>query len=312
MSKRGTALWRPLAASLRWLSSDRSDGGTGGGGTQRIEWLRCLPFLAMHAGCLLVLTVGISPAAIAVAGVLYVARMFAITGFYHRYFAHRSFATSRAFQFAMALAGASAGQRGPLWWAAHHRRHHQLADSPVDLHSPRHRGFWHSHVGWFMTAEGFATDWRRVRDWARYPELRWLNRFDWVPLAALGAGCYGLGEALEAAGIATTGAQLLVWGLFVSTIAVYHATYTINSLAHRWGSRAYDTGDDSRNSPVLALLTLGEGWHNNHHRYPTAARQGFRWWQIDLTYYGLWLLAAIGLIRDLRAVPHRVVAEARR
>jgi stearoyl-CoA desaturase (delta-9 desaturase) len=257
-----------------------------------------------------VIVVGASPTAVAVAIGLYGLRMFAITGFYHRYFAHRAFRTSRAFAFLMALVGASAAQRGPLWWAAHHRRHHVRSDEEDDLHSPRHRGFWRSHAGWFMTREAFATEERYVRDWLRHPELRLLNRFDWIAPALLLGALVAAGELLArfAPGLGTDGPQLAVWGFAISTVAVYHATFTINSLAHRWGRRRYATRDDSRNNLLLALLTLGEGWHNNHHHHAASARQGFYWWEIDLTYYGLVVLSWLGLVRDLRPVPARVRA----
>ncbi len=265
----------------------------------RFDWLRVLPFLAMHAMCLGVLWVGWSWTAVAVAAGLYVVRMFAITGFYHRYFSHRTFHTSRAWQLAFAVLGASASQRGPLWWAAHHRRHHRHADTERDVHSPRHHGLLWAHMGWITSPANFPTDLSQVPDLARYPELRFLDRFDVVVPAALAVGLYAAG-----------GLQLLIWGFFVSTVVLFHGTCTINSLAHRLGSRRYDTPDDSRNSLLLALVTLGEGWHNNHHRYPGAVRQGFRWWELDLTYYGLRLLALVRVIKDLRPVPARLLEAA--
>ncbi len=279
----------------------------------RVDWLRVLPFVLLHLGCLAVIWVGVSPIAVTVAALLYAVRMFAITGFYHRYFSHRAFRTSRAMQFVFALVGAASVQRGPLWWAAHHRHHHRHSDTPHDPHSPRH-GFWRSHMGWFLTRGAFATDLSRVPDLARYPELRWLDRFDVAVPLALAAGLFGLGALLQAVwpDLGTSGPQLLVWGFFVSTVVLFHATVTINSLAHRFGSRRFPTRDDSRNNLWLALLTFGEGWHNNHHFYSSSARQGFRWWEIDLTWYGLRLLAALGLVRDLKPVPAWVLDKAER
>jgi stearoyl-CoA desaturase (delta-9 desaturase) len=266
-------------------------------------------FIGFHLLALAALWTGVSLTALAVAGLLYVGRMFFITGFYHRYFSHKAFRASRPMQFAMAAAGCTAGQRGPLWWAGHHRHHHAHADDAADPHSPARLGLFTAHMGWFLRDENYATPWKYVRDWARYPELRWLNRYDMVPFLALAAAVYGLGAGLArfAPALGTDGPQLLVVGFIWSSIALYHATYTINSLAHRWGSRRYATGDDSRNNGVLALITLGEGWHNNHHFYPGSARQGFRWWELDGTYYGLRLMAAVGLIRDLRPVPASVL-----
>ena len=270
-------------------------------------------FALLHAGCLGVVWTGVSPVAVAVAAALYALRMFALTGFYHRYFSHRTFRTSRAMQLVFAILGASCAQRGPLWWAAHHRHHHRHADDDQDLHSPARHGFWWSHMGWFLTPRAFATDLARVPDLRRYRELRWLDRFDAAVPIALALLCYALGAALErlAPGLGTSGPQMLVWGFFISTVALFHATVTINSLAHRYGTRRYDTADDSRNNAWLALLTFGEGWHNNHHFYPGSARQGFRAREIDLTWYGLRLLAAIGLIWDLKPVPAWVLARAK-
>jgi stearoyl-CoA desaturase (delta-9 desaturase) len=276
----------------------------------QIDWIRCLPFIGLHIACVAVIWVGWSWIAVAVAFAMYLFHMFAITGFYHRYFSHRAFKTSRLFQFMMAFAGATSAQRGPLWWAGHHRLHHKHSDTPADSHSPRQDGFWMSHVGWFMTKEAYATPEKYTRDWRRFAELRFINRFDWLPPAVLAASLYGLGLLLQhlAPGLGTTGWQMLVWGFVISTIVVYHVTYTINSVAHQVGSQRYDTGDDSRNNFFLAILTLGEGWHNNHHYYPASARQGFRWWEVDLTFYGLRVLSWVGLIWDLRPVPAHVVA----
>jgi stearoyl-CoA desaturase (delta-9 desaturase) len=274
----------------------------------RIEWVRCLPFIALHGLCLAAFLTGVSPVAAGTAAALYLLRMFAIGGFYHRYFSHRTFRTSRPFQFLMALAGTSAVQRGPIWWASHHRHHHRHSDEAPDEHSPRQHGFWWSHMGWFMTSSAYRTKERYVKDLARYPELRLVDRFDWIVPLLLAVGLFLTGEALaaHAPGLGTNGAQMFVWGFVISTVFLYHATYTINSLAHRIGRRRFATNDDSRNNFLLALLTLGEGWHNNHHHHPGAVRQGFYWWEIDLTYYGLRLLSWLGLIRDLRPVPERV------
>jgi stearoyl-CoA desaturase (delta-9 desaturase) len=280
------------------------------GDPERIDWLRVVPFIGLHLACFAVPAVGVSATAIGVAVALYALRMFAITAFYHRYFAHRAFEASRAVQFAFALLGATAVQRGPLWWAAHHRHHHANSDRPGDAHSPRQHGFLWSHMGWFLARANFPTKQHLVRDLARYPELAALDRFDAVLPALLAAALYGVGAWLEYAlpQLGTNGPQLLVWGFVVSTVALLHATFAINSLAHTYGSRRYATRDASRNHWLLALLTFGEGWHNNHHRYPSAARQGFFWWEVDLTYYGLCALAALGLVSDLRGVPAEVLA----
>ena len=290
----------------RWFDTDATATPTT---ANRVDWLRCLPFIGIHVLCLGAWWTGVSAAALIVAAGLYLLRVFAVTGFYHRYFSHRTFRTTRAFQFVMALAGNLAAQRGPIWWAGHHRHHHLHSEQQPDLHSPVQHGFWRSHVGWFMTDAGFRTQARYVRDWLRYPELRYLDRYDWVVPVLLIAGLWIAGAWLDASApyLGVTGAQLVVWGFAISTVAVYHVTYTINSLAHRFGRRRFATRDDSRNNAVLAILTMGEGWHNNHHHYPASARQGFYWWEIDLTYYGLVLLSWMGLIWNLRPVPAHVL-----
>jgi stearoyl-CoA desaturase (delta-9 desaturase) len=304
---------RGLATTLRRWFDTGVGAANDDAADDRIDWLRAAPFVAMHLACAFVLVVGASWFALAVAAALYAVRMFALTGFYHRYFSHRTFRAPRAVQFAFAIIGAACVQRGPLWWAAHHRNHHRHVETALDLHSPVVHGFWRSHVGWFLTRRGFRTEWDRIGDFARFPELRWLDRFDIAVPVALAAALYALGAWLEhaAPSLRTTGPQLLVWGFFVSTVVLFHATVTINSLAHRFGTRRYATRDDSRNNVWLALLTFGEGWHNNHHFFPGTVRQGFRWWEVDLTWYGLRALAALRLVRDLKPVPAWVLERGR-
>ena len=273
--------------------------------SESISWIHTIPFVGVHLMAVGVFWVGWSPVAVGTAVALYLVRMFAITGFYHRYFSHRSFKTSRSIQFIFALIGASSVQRGPIWWAAHHRHHHATTEMEDDPHSPVHHGLWWSHTGWFLSNEHFQVQEKRIRDLNRYPELRFLDRFDIVIPAALAVILLLAGNVLEtrAPDLGTSGGQMLVWGFFISTVALYHGTFTINSLAHRFGKRRYATNDNSRNNFWLALLTLGEGWHNNHHHYPVSVRQGFYWWEIDLTYYGLRAMSALGLVWDLKPVP---------
>jgi stearoyl-CoA desaturase (delta-9 desaturase) len=262
----------------------------------RIQWMKSLPFLAVHAVALAtVVLTRPTPALLALVAASYFGRMFGITGGYHRYFSHRSYRTSRAFQFLLALLGTTATQKGPLWWAAHHRDHHRFSDQPEDIHSPVQRGFWWSHVGWIMSAEYDRTRLDRVKDLARYPELVWLDRFHVVP-------AIGYAVALWAVG----GMPALLWGYFVGTVLLWHGTFLVNSLAHVFGRRRYDTGDDSRNSAIIALLTGGEGWHNNHHHYQSTANQGWFWWEVDTTYYVLRALAALRIVSDLRLPPSHV------
>jgi stearoyl-CoA desaturase (delta-9 desaturase) len=260
-----------------------------------------VPFLTVHAVCLTAFWTGFDRTAVLLGAGLYLLRMFAITAGYHRYFAHRSYKTSRAFRFVLAFLGCTAMQKGPLWWAAHHRRHHRFSDTDQDPHSPYPGGFWWSHLGWILAPDYNDTDWRAVRDFSRYPELVWLNRLHWVPPLLLGVLCWLVG-----------GWSGLVVGLFVSTVLLYHATFAVNSLCHVFGRRRYATADQSRNNLLVAVLTLGEGWHNNHHHYQSAARQGFFWWEVDVSYYALKFLEAIGLVWDVREPPRRLLRPAPR
>ncbi len=267
--------------------------------------LHVLPFVAMHLACLPALWVGWSWPSLLVCFGLYWLRMFGITAGFHRYFSHRSFQTSRLFQFVLACLATSSAQLGPLWWAAHHRKHHAHSDTEKDVHPPGIRGFFWAHVGWIFAPENHQTDLRKVKDLAAFPELRWLDRYPLVPPFLLALGVLWLGKFLETTfpGLGVTSGQMLVWGFFVSTVILYHATFCINSLAHVLGSRRYETKDDSRNSFLLALITMGEGWHNNHHQYPSSERQGFFWWEIDLTHCVLVGLEKLGLVWKLRTPP---------
>ncbi|MBU2570932.1 MAG: acyl-CoA desaturase [Gammaproteobacteria bacterium] len=291
-----------LTKFFAWF--DSSSVKTSNDASEAVDWFRVIPFILMHVACLLVFVVGWSPIVIVVALFSYFIRMFAITAFYHRYFSHKAFRTTRVCQFLFGLLGSTATQRGPIWWASHHRRHHRYSDTDRDMHSPR-KGFWWSHMGWFMSTKHFVTREQWVRDLIKFPELRFLDRFDIVIPVLYAVALWGLGKWLEIAfpELGTTGWQMLIWGYFVSTIVLIHCTLFINSLSHVWGNQRYKTGDDSRNNGFLALITLGEGWHNNHHHYPVSARQGFYWWEIDISYYLLKLMSWCGLIWDLQPVP---------
>ncbi|MDE2142064.1 MAG: acyl-CoA desaturase [Elusimicrobia bacterium] len=269
-------------------------------------------FFTLHVCAFAVFWTGWSEAALAAAAATYLIRMFAITGGYHRYFSHASYRTSRAFQFALGWIGASAVQKGPLWWAGHHRGHHLHADTEKDIHSPVREGFWWAHVGWILSDRFDAVDWKAIKEFARFPELRFLDEWFWLPPAVLAAALYVAGAALKrwAPGLDTNGPQMLAWGFAVSTVALYHATFSINSLAHRWGRRRFRTSDESRNNVWLAVITLGEGWHNNHHRCQYSERQGFFWWEVDMTHYALVALAALGVVWDLRGPARDVYADA--
>ncbi|MEI6491072.1 MAG: acyl-CoA desaturase [Verrucomicrobiota bacterium] len=279
---------------------------------EKFEFSRSIPFLILHLGCLGVIWTGWSWPAVATAVVLYFLRMFAITGIYHRYFCHRAYKTSRPVQFLFALFGLTAVQRGPLWWAAVHRHHHAHSDEDVDAHSPVSKGFVWSHIGWLTSSRNFPTDYSMVRDLQKFPELVFLNRFDLIGPLLLLLLLAGFGALLGtlAPELGTGPWQMIVWGFFISTTALFHGTCAINSFAHVIGKKRFATGDESRNSLLLAFVTLGEGWHNNHHRYQSSARQGFYWWEIDISYYIIRLMGATGLVWDIRSVPAKVYEEA--
>ena len=298
-----------ITSVLRWFDSEAGLAKISQDDEKRVDWFRIIPFIVLHGMCLAVIWVGWSWTAIIMALLLYIIRMFAITGFYHRYFSHKAFKTSRFWQLIFGAMGNASVQRGPLWWAAHHRHHHRFTDLEQDVHSPSRHGFWWSHIGWLTSRANFPTKYKYVAEWAKYPELRWLNRFDTVIPILLALALYIFGALLErfAPHLGTNGMQMLVWGFFISTTVLLHATVTINSLDHMFGSRRYDTRDTSRNNALLALITLGEGWHNNHHHYAVSARQGFFWWEIDITYYILFFMSWLGIVRDLRPVPEGVL-----
>lgn len=275
----------------------------------KIDWLRAVPFILMNLSCLFVFVVGFSWAAFITAIVVCYVRIFSIGAFYHRYFSHRAFKTNRFWQFIFAIFGSSAVQRGPLWWASHHRRHHSQADEVTDVHSPVHHGFWWSHMGWFLSKRNYYYDAKNISDLSKFPELVFLDRYDILVPVLLGISMYGFGELLHhfVPSWGTDGWQMLVWGFSISTILLFHITVSINSVAHKFGKRSYKTKDNSRNNWLLALLTFGEGWHNNHHHYPASASQGFHFWQIDITYYILLLFKKLGMIWDVKIVPKEIL-----
>jgi stearoyl-CoA desaturase (delta-9 desaturase) len=261
-----------------------------------IVYPAAIPFALVHLAAFGALWTGFPAPAVWTAVALYLIRMWAVTAAYHRYFSHRSYKTSRVGQFILAFLAQTSAQRGVLWWAAIHRHHHLHSDTPEDVHSPRHHGFFYSHVGWIFNYNNWKPDYGTIRDLAKYPELRWLDRFYLVPAVALAVGCFVLG-----------GWAGLFVGFFLSTVVLYHGTFAINSMAHEVGNQRYLTGDDSRNHWFLALVTLGEGWHNNHHHYQSSTRQGFRWWEIDITYYVLRVMSWFRLVWDLREPPAAIV-----
>ena len=261
-----------------------------------IMYPSAIPFVVLHIACFAAIFTGITWQSVVVCIALYWLRIFAIGAGYHRYFSHRAYSTSRLFQFVLAFACQTTAQKSVLWWASLHRHHHLHSDTPHDVHSPRHKGFWYSHVGWVFDRKHDRADLVKIEDFARFPELMWLHRLEVVPAVGLGALCWLI-----------AGWPGLIVGFCWSTVLVYHGTFCINSLAHVRGRKRYVTGDDSRNNWLLAFFTMGEGWHNNHHAYQASVRQGFRWWEYDPTFYLLKALSWTGLVWDLKFPPAQVV-----
>jgi stearoyl-CoA desaturase (Delta-9 desaturase) len=255
-----------------------------------------IAFILVHLACFGAIWSGTTWQSMVVCVVLYWGRIFAIGAGYHRYFAHRGYSTSRAFQFVLAAISQSTAQKSVLWWASKHRHHHLYADTKYDVHSPRHKGFLYSHVGWIFARRHDVADLKKIADFACYPELMWLHRYEQLPAFALAIIC-----------LFVAGWPGLIIGFFWSTVFVYHSTFSINSLAHVVGKKQYLTGDDSRNNWLLAILTMGEGWHNNHHAYQSSVRQGFKWWEIDPTFYILKMLSLVGVVWNLKYPPEAVV-----
>lgn len=267
------------------------------GPDEQINKLTSIPFIFLHLLPLLAVFTGVTTKAVIMAVVFFYGRMFFITAGYHRYFSHRSYKLGRVSQFVMAFGAQMSAQKGALWWASHHRDHHKYSDTALDVHSPQ-RGFLWSHVGWILCDKFAATDYDRIKDFSKFPELRWLNKYDFVPPWTLGIASFLIG-----------GWSGLLIGFFASTVLLWHATFTVNSLNHVWGSRRYATEDTSRNNALMVVWTMGEGWHNNHHYYQASARQGFYWWEIDPTYYVLKALSWVGIVKDLKT-PSRTVRDA--
>ncbi|MEW6057043.1 MAG: acyl-CoA desaturase [Bdellovibrionota bacterium] len=287
-----TAIESPLSSSAT-LASQPHFKSKARDTDERIDWIGSSPFLLFHLAAFIgIFFVDINWQGILLAVGFYYLGMFGITAGYHRYFSHRSYKTGRFFQFFMALLGTLTVQKGVLWWAANHRHHHRYSDKPEDLHSPVQRGFWWSHVTWILCKKHTTTHFDQIKDFAKYPELRWLNKYFLVPPILMAVLLF-----------ASQGWWGLYWGFFMSTVLLWHGTMTVNSLAHVWGKRRYQTSDDSRNNFWIALITMGEGWHNNHHHYMSSTRQGFFWWEIDMSYYILKLFSKLGLVWDLREPP---------
>ena len=280
---------------------------------EKLSLLVSLPFISVHIGAIVALTISPSLFALFMVFLMYFIRMFGITAGFHRFFSHKTFKTSRAFQFILAYLATCSAQMGPIWWASHHRHHHKYTDEIEDPHTPTLKGFFWAHVGWIMSPANVPTKEEYVGDLKRFPELKFLDKYHYIAPLSMAMILFGLGEymALNYSQYNTNGMELLMWGFFVSTVILYHATFTVNSVCHVFGYRSYDTKDGSVNNWLIAILTLGEGWHNNHHAFPNSERQGHKWYQIDICHYILWCLSKLGIVWDIRGVPEDSVIERR-
>jgi fatty-acid desaturase len=222
---------------------------------------------------------------------------FGISLGYHRLHTHRGFKTSKTFEYFLAICGTLTLEGGPIFWVATHRKHHQLSDDHGDPHSPREGGFW-AHMGWILFGDTHHNNTELMGKYA--PDLgrdqfyRWLNSYHWVPLTTLGLVLLAVG-----------GWSMVLWGIFLRVVVGLHGTWLVNSATHMWGSRRFETRDDSRNSWWVALLTFGEGWHNNHHAHPVSARHGLAWYEFDISWITLKLFNAIGIVSDLKVAKVR-------
>ena len=280
---------------------------------EKLSLLVSLPFISVHIGAIFALTISPSPFALFMVFLMYFIRMFGITAGFHRFFSHKTFKTSRAFQFILAYLATCSAQMGPIWWASHHRHHHKYTDEIEDPHTPTLKGFFWAHVGWIMSPANVPTKEEYVGDLKRFPELKFLDKYHYIAPLSMAMILFGLGEymALNYSQYNTNGMELLMWGFFVSTVILYHATFTVNSVCHVFGYRSYNTKDGSVNNWLIAILTLGEGWHNNHHAFPNSERQGHQWYQIDICHYILWCFSKLGIVWDIRGVPEDSVIERR-
>lgn len=268
-----------------------------------MKTLTMVVFWIVQASAILVFFVPFSAGLLLLWAVSHFLRAIGLTLAFHRYFAHRSFQMNRIARFVWAFIGTAAMQKGPLWWAGHHVNHHRFADREGDPHSPMVSGFYYAHIGWFLNDAKHDTLERNnpvIRDFSKFPEIRFLSDYFFVPPILLALAMYLIG-----------GMPWLVWGFCLPTVTLAHSTFAINTVNHLFGSRRFDTIDESRNNPITAIFAAGEGWHNNHHRYQRAARNGFYWWEFDPTWYCIRLMQLLGLAWDVQPVPERIYAEAR-
>jgi stearoyl-CoA desaturase (Delta-9 desaturase) len=259
---------------------------------QKINWVNSIVFAVFHIGAIAALFM-FSWRAFFVALFLYwFTTGLGISMGYHRLHTHRSYQVPRLLEYFFAVCGTLTLEGGPIFWVATHRIHHQKSDQPGDPHSPRDGGWW-AHIGWLLVGESKHNNTplmsKYAPDLAKHPFYVWLNNWHWVPLVLLGVLLYAIG-----------GLPFLLWGVFLRVVFGLHATWLVNSATHMWGSRRFETRDDSRNCWWVALLTSGEGWHNNHHAHPTSARHGLAWYEFDLSWIQIKILKFFGIAKRIQ------------
>ena len=262
-----------------------------------VNWVTAIAMTAFHVGAVAAFFY-VDLGAVLVAVVLWaVAGMLGIGMGYHRLLTHRGYQTSRWVEYFLTLCGTLALEGGPIFWTAVHRIHHQKSDHEGDPHTPREGTLW-AHMGWIFLGEGLHQDAavlnHYVPDLASDPFHMWLSRWHWLSNVVVGLALLAWG-----------GVAYVLWGIFFRTTWGLHSTWLVNSATHLWGSRRFKTRDDSTNNWWVALLTFGEGWHNNHHAHPTSARHGLAWYELDLNWIGIKTLEALGLAWDLKVAKIR-------
>ena len=271
----------PATANIRKISEP-----------QRLNWPTTIVMALFHVGALAALFMFNWHALAAAIFLYWLATGLGISMGYHRLHTHRSYKVPVGLEYFFALCGSLTLEGGPISWVATHRIHHQKSDQPGDPHSPRD-GAWWAHVGWLILGEANHNNTRKMSkyapDLAKDPFYVWLNNYHWVPLLVLGVVLFAIG-----------GLPLFLWGICLRIVVGLHATWLVNSATHMWGARRFPTRDDSRNNWWVALLTFGEGWHNNHHAHPTSARHGLAWYEFDPTWILLKVLRRLGIAKSIR------------
>ena len=267
-----------------------------------ISYSNATRIILFHLSVVLVFISGYSFTALITFLVLFLVRLFVITGFFHRYYSHRSYQTSRWFQFLLTFIGTSAGQQGPLSWATSHITHHQHADAEDDPHSPVLNSGFYAHIGWLLQKDALSTNDKIVKPFTKYPEIVFLDRYHYIGTTSLIISLALLGMLLSEhyPELGTSALQLVSWGFILSTLLILHGACLVNSVGHLYGYRRFKTKDNSHNVWWLFPLTLGDNWHNNHHHAPKSASFSYAWWEVDIIYLCILILEKLGLVWNVK------------